>query len=415
MKKVLIATAFLLMAVLSSEAQKPTVCQPDSVVYYLNMSAVPSYWVVNVDSSGWMKFTYNADGLLTHFRQENFSDLLRYTDYEFEYDLSHNLTETSIKRDYQYVDEDEERSEYKEVYTYQSDNQLSTYSKYYYDEHAPQNNPWDPWDSVSYQYDALGRVSKRWEASYPGTYQRTISDYDYQDNEVIVTTQARIQAGDWSFFNKRTFLYSDNGLLLSCLLETTDDTFLTTYSYNEQGKICGILKQKLQNDEYVNMSRVVFELNEDGYPSVVSFEKWEEEWVEGSYTFQIPPKNDDDYYFIFTEGFLSQQNKQVLVNYVKRLEIYYSHTSLPDYAVDEQTETIDFATLHPNPTNGLVTITGNDLKQAELINTLGQCVASVKGEGGQLTVDISGLPAGVYFVNITDGEGRKCVKKVVKE
>lgn len=74
-----------------------------------------------------------------------------------------------------------------------------------------------------------------------------------------------------------------------------------------------------------------------------------------------------------------------------------------------------FASLHPNPTTGLVTIMGKDLKQAEVFNTLGQRVATVKGEGEQLTVDISNLPAGVYFVNITDSEGRKCVKKVVKE
>ncbi len=71
--------------------------------------------------------------------------------------------------------------------------------------------------------------------------------------------------------------------------------------------------------------------------------------------------------------------------------------------------------VYPNPTTGQVTIIGQDLKAAEVFNTLGQCVATVKGEGEQLTVDISSLPAGVYFVNITDGEGRKCVKKVVKE
>ena len=72
-------------------------------------------------------------------------------------------------------------------------------------------------------------------------------------------------------------------------------------------------------------------------------------------------------------------------------------------------------TLYPNPTIGQVTITGKDLKTAEVFNTIGQCVATVKGEGDQFTVDISNLPAGVYFVNITDGEGRKCVRKVVKE
>ena len=71
--------------------------------------------------------------------------------------------------------------------------------------------------------------------------------------------------------------------------------------------------------------------------------------------------------------------------------------------------------IYPNPTTGMVTIMGKDLKTAEVFNALGQHMANDKGNGEQLTVDISDLPAGVYFVNITDSEGRKCVKKVVKE
>jgi hypothetical protein len=74
-----------------------------------------------------------------------------------------------------------------------------------------------------------------------------------------------------------------------------------------------------------------------------------------------------------------------------------------------------FAFIHPNPTNDQVTITGKDLKQAEVFNALGQRVATAKGEGERITVDISALPAGVYMVNITDKNGRKCVRKVVKE
>ena len=74
-----------------------------------------------------------------------------------------------------------------------------------------------------------------------------------------------------------------------------------------------------------------------------------------------------------------------------------------------------FATVHPNPTNGLVTIMGKDLISAEVINALGQRVASVTGESERLQIDLSGLPAGVYFVTVTDEEGRKCVRKVVKE
>lgn len=74
-----------------------------------------------------------------------------------------------------------------------------------------------------------------------------------------------------------------------------------------------------------------------------------------------------------------------------------------------------FATIYPNPTTGQVTILGKDLKAAEIVNTLGQRVATAKNKGNQMTVDISSLPMGIYFVNITDSEGRKCVRKVVKE
>lgn len=81
----------------------------------------------------------------------------------------------------------------------------------------------------------------------------------------------------------------------------------------------------------------------------------------------------------------------------------------------EENTTNAFATLYPNPTNGLVTITDQELKSAEVYNTLGQCVATSTGEGERLTVDITHLPAGVYVVNVTDTEGRKCVRKVVKE
>ena len=74
-----------------------------------------------------------------------------------------------------------------------------------------------------------------------------------------------------------------------------------------------------------------------------------------------------------------------------------------------------FVSVFPNPTNGQITITGKELKSAEVYNTLGQHIATTHGEGNQLIVDLCGQPAGVYFVNVTDKEGRKCVRKVVKQ
>ena len=81
----------------------------------------------------------------------------------------------------------------------------------------------------------------------------------------------------------------------------------------------------------------------------------------------------------------------------------------------KETESIDFASIHPNPTTGMVTIMGENLHQAEVFNMLGQQVFNIIGKGDELQIDIAKLPVGVYFVRVTDDEGRKCVHKVVKE
>ena len=103
----------------------------------------------------------------------------------------------------------------------------------------------------------------------------------------------------------------------------------------------------------------------------------------------------------------------------------WAYCTIPDYPLrvgqtsfewnNVEEEITSFASVHPNPTDGLVTITGKDLKQAEVFNPLGQLVATSTGEGERLMVDLNGLPAGIYVVNVTDTEGRKCVRKVVKE
>ena len=72
-------------------------------------------------------------------------------------------------------------------------------------------------------------------------------------------------------------------------------------------------------------------------------------------------------------------------------------------------------TVHPNPTTGTVAITGENIRQAEITNLWGQHFFTATGEGNEIRIDMAKLPSGVYFVNITDEEGRKCVRKVVKE
>lgn len=75
----------------------------------------------------------------------------------------------------------------------------------------------------------------------------------------------------------------------------------------------------------------------------------------------------------------------------------------------------DKVTIHPNPTDGYVIITGENLRQAEVLNILGQKVLGARGEGNELRIDLATLSAGVYFVNVTDEEGRNTVQKVMKK
>ena len=71
--------------------------------------------------------------------------------------------------------------------------------------------------------------------------------------------------------------------------------------------------------------------------------------------------------------------------------------------------------LHPNPTSSFVSVKGEDLRQAEVVNMLGQKMLCVQGKGKELHIDMTALPAGIYFITVTDEEGRKYVRKVVKE
>jgi len=93
--------------------------------------------------------------------------------------------------------------------------------------------------------------------------------------------------------------------------------------------------------------------------------------------------------------------------------LLWGQTSLTESI--KETESTAFATIYPNPTTVIVTVTGESLRQAEVFNMLGQQMLSIKGEGNELQIDMTALPAGVYFVNVTEESGKKCVRKVVKE
>jgi len=433
MKKTLLLLAVLCLAV-PALAQDYTVCQPDSARIFFDTSSGWDYYGGVWDFS----CSYTEKGLLSHMRleaHEGESCLVR--DHQYEYDQSNNMVCCNYVG---YECESPWSNLTKEVCTYQG-SLLVTQANYYLAHKSDRigRQPWVCSDSTVFQYDGLSRLVAKKSYNSSLVHFATVR-YEYDDHMITIITE-QLSDGVWSVTLRVTKQYSDDSLLLSVLSETCDngcysnDTY-ETFSYDNHGRCTGVLTQQWDNGTWQNVKlvdntydgaghltvaevkgwqdgafdgihRALYELNEEGYPAVVTFEQREGGvWVEGSWR----PE-----FHVYAEDYLSRHNQELCNINVKRIELHYATTPMPGYDIDEHGTDMSPCNVHPNPTTGQVTVTGKALRQAEVFNTLGQCILTVTSEGDELHIDMNGKPAGIYFVTVTDAEGRKCVKKVVKE
>ena len=83
-----------------------------------------------------------------------------------------------------------------------------------------------------------------------------------------------------------------------------------------------------------------------------------------------------------------------------------------DWGVGQQEETAGLI-VQPNPTSGMVAITGSDLERVEVFNPMGQRIESKPIHSDASSFDLSAFPSGVYLLNVADKYGRHCIKKIV--
>ena len=69
--------------------------------------------------------------------------------------------------------------------------------------------------------------------------------------------------------------------------------------------------------------------------------------------------------------------------------------------------------LYPNPTSGQLNIVAVDMTSVSVYDLVGQCVKQATAENGQLTLDMSQLQSGIYFIKVNTANG-SAVQRVVK-
>ena len=430
MKKQIITAAIVMGLATVALSQTTQVCQPDTAVLLYDHSIF--------EEGETMRFvmTYNEGGDFSKYEQY-------YCEQSFKYDGSKAIVDPrlpiQLRTVYQYdpalnvVKMTEQYFAAPRPPRYISDYVYEDGKRTLYVRHCETIYYYNTEDSVMYQYDDQARLihETRYKRYMNSFYHSNEIDYSYGDSVIEETVYGLSHGhwGDWVTLERKTQTFGDNDMLLSVETESYEKpTTLETYSYDGEGHTTSILTQTLTDGEWVNTKlleytyddgghlflaeikswqegefvhahRAVYELNEAGYPAVIDFEKWNgEEWVQGTWKAG---------FYIFKEPYLSRQNAFLCRTDAKHIEISYTNTELPAYDVEEHTTTGDaVVTIYPNPANSMVTITGKNLKSAEVLNVLGQRVATVKGQGETLQIDIANLPTGVYFVNVTDAEGR---------
>ena len=331
-------------------------------------------------------YTYNEEGRIKHIKHE-WSEMNSTEDWQYFYDEYGRLKQKDYK---------DGENEYHQHYLYDYENEGKTKTESY-------------WTS--------------WELEGMKLKKRTISQYDDNFNLNTVHTEIYDLEGEITSTTLVTYTYTPSGKEESQIKQTLTEeewtnTSIQRYIYDEDDRV--IEQQNgtwsVENGSW-NINRKVtftYEPQEEGLTCTISFyKKSGEDWVWDVF---------DNQTILFGSQLKTQQKTLRHFVYeemngsgnINQFEFSFSYTPEPIYLDIEEKENMT-CIIHPNPTNGIVTITGANLKQAIVFNSLGQRVATIQGEGETLQIDIANLPVGIYFVNITDSEGRMCVRKVVKE
>ena len=90
----------------------------------------------------------------------------------------------------------------------------------------------------------------------------------------------------------------------------------------------------------------------------------------------------------------------------------WGQTSLDDDIAEHYAANI---MVYPNPTTGIINVSGENITAIEVVNIMGQTMLKKNCDGDEANVDISSFTPGIYFVKVGMNDGNEFSEKIIKE
>jgi hypothetical protein len=373
--------------------------------------------------------SYNSQGLRTEVlyqygQNDNWQDGSKYT---YTYDGNNNLLTES------YQSEQDPNSSWKRICTYDGNNNLLTWLRQIW-----RNNSWVNGSISTSTYDEhnnqLTYLYQIWQNN--NWVNENISTYTYDEHNNRLTYLSQIwENNNWVNASNGTYTYDELNNRLTWLSQIWENNNWVnasngTYTYDEHNNLLTYLRQIWQNNNWVNENISTSTYDEHNNQLSYLRQKWENNsWVNGYQILRTYDENSNStsaahWYWVNNQWEEAQSSLGLYYNNMQSdfSDYFWGHKLTATYVkvgtVGIQENMIkNNLKIYPNPTSGKLHVTSvtdvtNVLNDIEVFDMYGRVVETRRATSLQntATLDISHLPAGVYFLRM----GNETVK-VVKE
>ena len=383
-------------------------------------------------------YTKKLDSIIEYEYDDITEQLLPYSFIKYSYDANNNL----ISEIFSYWDTSTNSwiNNSKREYTYDANNNLTSKLK---SDWNTNTNSWIFSSKYEYTYDANNNISSEifslWDTITNSWINNSKREYTYDANNNLTSeiwSSWDTSTNSWIDGNKYEYTYDANNNLISEIWsswDTSTNSWIDYYKYeytydannNLTSEIFSYWETSINSWIFSYKYEYTYDANNNLYTYIYS--NWDtstNSWIlyskyELTYDLTISIDNVLAPYNMYVGSnnpilsyFNYNYNGSDFVLYGKEI-FYYSDIT----GINELTDNCNVL-IYPNPANDylMINTTINENLKIEIYTIRGQNVLSAEctNNASQMRIDISQLPAGIYFIRIANNQNN-ITKKFVKE